>query len=94
MKIPDFQACHFKKIKMSKLKIEEHSLVPKHEKINDKEKKELLEKYQITVKELPKIMKKDPVVKELGAKPGDVIKIIRKSETAGQAIFYRCVVNE
>ena len=80
---------------MTKFKIEEHILVPKHEKIiNEKEKKELLEKYQITVKELPKIMKKDPMVKELGAKPGDVIRIIRKSETAGEAIFYRCVVNE
>ena len=79
---------------MAKFKIEEHSLVPKHEKISDKEKKELLEKYHITVKELPKIMKKDPVVKELGAKPGEIIKITRKSETAGKAIFYRCVVNE
>jgi len=79
---------------MTRFKIEEHSLVPKHEKISDKEKKDLLEKYQITLKELPKIMKKDPVIKEIGAKPGDIIKITRKSETAGESIFYRCVVNE
>lgn len=79
---------------MVKFKIEEHVLVPKHSKLSDKDKKELLEKYQITLKELPKIMKKDPIVKELGVKPGDVVKIIRKSETAGESVFYRCVVNE
>jgi len=79
---------------MAKFKIEEHTLVPEHSKLNDKDKKELLERYQITTKELPRILKKDPVIKELGAKPGDVIKIKRKSETAGESIFYRCVINE
>jgi DNA-directed RNA polymerase subunit H len=79
---------------MVKFKIEEHALVPKHTKLSDKDKKELLEKYQITLKELPKVMKKDPGIKELGVKPGDVVKIVRKSETAGETVFYRCVVNE
>jgi DNA-directed RNA polymerase subunit H len=79
---------------MTKFNVSEHSLVPKHEKLDDKEKKELLEKYQITPKELPKILKKDAAIKELGAKPGDIIQITRKSETAGVSVFYRCVVNE
>lgn len=79
---------------MTKFKIEEHILVPKHSKINEKEKKELLEKYNITPKELPKILKKDPLAKELDAKVGDIIKIVRNSPTAGESVFYRCVVNE
>ncbi|TKJ16951.1 DNA-directed RNA polymerase subunit H [Candidatus Woesearchaeota archaeon B3_Woes] len=78
---------------MTKFKIEEHILVPKHSKLNDKEKKNLLEKYNITLKELPRILKKDPAISPLSPKIGDVIKIIRKSPTAGEAIFYRYVVN-
>jgi DNA-directed RNA polymerase subunit H len=78
---------------MTKFKIDEHIFVPKHSKLSEKDKKELLEKYSITIKELPKIMKKDPAIKELDAKAGDVIKISRKSQTAGETVFYRCVVN-
>ena len=44
------------------------------------------------LKELPKISKKDPAIKELNVKVRDVIKIIRKSPTAGEAVFYRGVV--
>jgi DNA-directed RNA polymerase subunit H len=78
---------------MAKLNVSEHTLVPKHSKLNDKEKKELLEKYGITIKELPKIIKKDPAIKELDARVGDIIEIKRKSPTAGESVFYRCVVN-
>jgi len=67
-------------------------LIPKHTKLNDKEKKELLERYGISLKNLPKIKKNDPAILSLDAKPGDVIKIERKSLTAGKAIYYRSVV--
>ncbi|MBI4150245.1 DNA-directed RNA polymerase subunit H [Candidatus Woesearchaeota archaeon] len=70
-----------------------HVLIPKHAKLGEKEKKDLLEKYNISVKELPKIMKDDPAIAHLDAKPGDVIKIIRDSPTAGKSIFYRGVTN-
>ena len=76
-----------------KLIVSKHVLVPKHIKLTEKEKKELLEKYNITLRELPKILKKDPAIRHLNLKQGDIIKIIRKSQTAGEAIFYRGVVS-
>jgi len=78
---------------MTKLDISKHMLVPKHVKLSEKDKKELLEKYDITLRELPKILKKDPAIKDLNLKNGDVVKIIRKSQTAGEFVFYRGVIN-
>jgi DNA-directed RNA polymerase subunit H len=76
-----------------KFKLDKHSLIPKHSKLSDNQKEKLLENYNISVKELPKIAKTDPAIISLNAKPGDVIKITRKSETASEAIFYRVVID-
>ncbi len=70
-----------------------HLLIPKHIKLSDKEKEDLLEQYKITTSNLPRIYKSDPAVEDLGVKPGDVVKIVRKSPTAGEAVFYRVVMN-
>jgi len=80
---------------MSKRKqiVEKHVLVPKHIKISEKEKEEVLKEYNITLKELPKILKDDPAIEKLNVKAGDVIKVIRKSPTAGESVFYRGVTN-
>ena len=75
-----------------KIDVTKHVLVPKHTKLSDKDKKALLGKYRITSKELPKIRKTDPAILGLQAKEGDVIKILRSSATAGEAVFYRGVV--
>ena len=82
-----------KRRKSRKQIVAKHVLIPEHLKLSEKEKKELLEKYNITLQELPKILKDDPAIASLNAKPGDVIKITRKSVTAGEAIFYRGVIN-
>jgi DNA-directed RNA polymerase subunit H (RpoH/RPB5) len=71
-----------------------HELVPEHVILEEKEKKELLEKLKITIINLPKILTNDPVVKTIGAKEGDVLKIIRPSATAGTSIYYRVVVKK
>jgi len=76
-----------------KYNINDHILVPEHTKLNEKEVKDLLEKYHISLKELPKMSKKDPAISHLNVKEGDVVKILRKSETASEAIFYRGVIN-
>ena len=41
---------------------------------------------------MPKILLNDPVAKFLGLKRGDVVKITRKSETAGTYTTYRIAV--
>jgi len=71
-----------------------NELVPKHEILSEEEKQKLLEKFNISLKQLPKILVTDPCAKALGAKPGDVIKITRKSPTAGEYYYYRVVVEK
>jgi len=71
-----------------------HVLVPEHTKLSDKEKQTLFETYNITIKELPKILITDPAIRHLEPKENDVIKISRKSPTAGNSVFYRGVINE
>lgn len=78
-------------MKKPKFKVDKHTLTPKHLKLGEREKAQLLEKYRVTSKELPKILKTDAALRELDAKPGDIIKIIRNSPTAGDAFFYRVV---
>jgi len=71
-----------------------HELVPEHTILNKEEEKEVLEKFKIRPENLPKILVSDPVVKAIGAKEGDVLKIIRKSKTAGTSLYYRIVVKK
>lgn len=77
---------------MKEVDITKHELVPKHTLLNDKEKDELLKKYGIVLRQLPRMLASDPLVKLLNCKVGDVIKIMRKSETAGDTEYYRVVV--
>jgi DNA-directed RNA polymerase subunit H len=76
-----------------KFKADKHILIPKHIKLSEAQKDKLLEKYNISVKELPRILKTDSAIISLNTKPGDVIKITRKSLTASEAVFYRVVVD-
>ncbi|MCP8322658.1 MAG: DNA-directed RNA polymerase subunit H [Candidatus Methylarchaceae archaeon HK02M2] len=72
--------------------VAEHILVSKHEILTPKEIKKVLKRYNTKLDQFPYILGTDPVVKEIGAKLGDLIKITRKSETAGKNIYYRYVV--
>ncbi|MCE4601427.1 MAG: DNA-directed RNA polymerase subunit H [Desulfurococcales archaeon] len=77
--------------KVSK-KILEHELVPKHEVLSFEEATEVLRRLGIAPNRLPSISVNDPIVQLLGAKPGDIIRITRRSPTAGEAVYYRIVV--
>tara|TARA_Y100000310_G_scaffold336368_1_gene420682 strand:- start:1231 stop:1476 length:246 start_codon:yes stop_codon:yes gene_type:complete len=76
-----------------KIKIDKHILIPKHVKVSDKEKSQILKKYNSDLKDFPRVVKTDAAVEKLGVKAGDIIKITRSSPTAGEAIFYRVVSN-
>jgi DNA-directed RNA polymerase subunit H len=67
-------------------------LVPKHTLLSPEEVEKVLNKYRIKRYQLPKIKASDPAALTIQAQPGDVIKILRKSPTAGEAIAYRYVV--
>lgn len=78
---------------MRKTDVLSHKLVPKHEILTDEEANEVLKSFNIDANSLPKILSKDPAVKQLGAKVGNIIRIERVSETAGVSIAYRKVVD-
>ena len=71
-----------------------HALVPKHEIMQIKEAEQVLEKYHCKSIELPLIFVNDPAIVGLGVKPGDMIKITRKSATAGESFYYRYVIEK
>lgn len=72
-----------------------HKFVPKHVLMTQQESKNLLEKYKITENDLPQIFEKDPVAISIGAKEGDIIKIIRDSNTSVKMVeYYRYVKKE
>ncbi len=67
-----------------------HSLQPKHIKLKQEEVKKLIEKYNISKAQLPKIKIEDPALPE-GCAPGDVIKIDRVEEEKVTS-YFRIVV--
>ena len=77
---------------MKKIDPTQHELVPTHTIMEDEEIEHILKGYNITKDKLPLIKVTDPVVKTIGAKPGQVIKITRKESPAGEAVTYRLVI--
>lgn len=59
--------------------VSKHILVPKHVLLTKEEKKDVLERYNVTEGQLPKIKLDDPMAKYLGLKLGDVCKIERST---------------
>jgi DNA-directed RNA polymerase subunit H len=75
-----------------KIDILKHVLVPKHQVLSEKEKLQVLEEYNISPIQLPVIKSKDPIVKAINAKIGDIIMIIRKGPS-GEYKYYRRVAD-
>lgn len=75
-----------------KFSILDHVLVPKHERIPISEVPKVLKQLNVSINQLPLIRTSDPVARELGAQPGELIKIERENELTGKTIVYRLVV--
>ena len=73
-------------------KIFDHDFVSKHELLTPEEKEKILEKYKMLPYQLPRINAYDPAIIAVGGKPGDIVRVIRKSQTAGKYVAYRYVV--
>jgi DNA-directed RNA polymerase subunit H len=70
-----------------------HILVPKHEIVPKDQEKELMEKFNMIAKSKFPLIKfhVDPIIRLLGAVPGDIVKITRPSASAGVYEMYRLV---
>jgi DNA-directed RNA polymerase I, II, and III subunit RPABC1 len=71
-----------------------HRKVPPHRILTNEEKTAFLEKIRANPSHLPAIDSQDPMAKWIGARPGDIVEILRMSETAGSTPYWRvCVAN-
>jgi DNA-directed RNA polymerase subunit H len=71
--------------------VSSHELVPDHSVLDEGELEGVLEEYNISKTDLPKIRRKDPALPS-EAEVGDVVQITRDSRTTDRAIVYRLVV--
>ncbi|MDN5844862.1 MAG: DNA-directed RNA polymerase subunit H [Candidatus Nitrosocosmicus sp.] len=74
------------------IKIVDHIYQPKHEILTKEEAELVFKKFNSKPGQFPYMMSSDKGIQGLEAQPGDVIKITRKSSTAGESVYYRYVV--
>lgn len=72
--------------------VHQHKIVPPYRKLNVSEKAKLMEKYKLRDHMLPLLQKNDPMARFLGLRRGNVVEIVRPSETAGEYTSYRVCV--
>ena len=72
--------------------ITHHVLVPPHTVLSDADKGALLARYRVRDAQLPRIQFHDPVARYHGLARGQVVRIVRPSETAGRYVTYRFCV--
>jgi DNA-directed RNA polymerase I, II, and III subunit RPABC1 len=71
----------------------DHILVPKHELLSEKDKRIIMDKYNIIANSKFPLIRFhiDPIIRILGGVPGDLVKITRPSASAGVYETYRLV---
>ncbi|MCW4014751.1 MAG: DNA-directed RNA polymerase subunit H [Candidatus Bathyarchaeota archaeon] len=70
----------------------DHEFVSKHELLTPEEKEEVLESFKSQPYQLPRINASDPAIIAVGGSPGDIVRVIRNSKTAGKYVAYRYIV--
>lgn len=71
------------------INITKHVLMPKHQVLTSAEKKLFLTNSRLTESQLPKILVTDPISKYYGMRRGDVVRIIRNSDTSAKSVTFR-----
>ncbi|XP_028766764.1 DNA-directed RNA polymerase V subunit 5A [Neltuma alba] len=71
--------------------ITKHVLKPKHEVLTNQQKQELLKKYNIEEKQLPRMLQKDAIARYYGLERGQVVKVTYSGDISQMHVTYRCV---
>ncbi|KAL5059228.1 hypothetical protein RYX36_030832 [Vicia faba] len=71
--------------------ITKHVLKPKHQILTDKQKRNLLKKYDIQEKQLPRMLQTDAIARYYGLQRGQVVKVTYTGEITQMHVTYRCV---
>ena len=75
---------------MPDTKAPEHELVPVHKILGKEEGEKILAEYKVTKQLIPKIRTKDPALIGMGAKLGQIVKVIRLDGSE----YYRLVSDQ
>lgn len=72
--------------------VSHHELVPRHDPIRDEsEIEDILKLYSLKTRtQLPLIYSTDPMARYLALRPGQLVRITRRSPSAGVHVLYRC----
>lgn len=73
------------------INITKHVLKPKHQVLTDRQKKNLLKKYNLEEKQLPRMLQTDAIARYYGLERGQVVKISYSGEITQMHVTYRCV---
>ncbi|XP_061367584.1 DNA-directed RNA polymerase V subunit 5A [Gastrolobium bilobum] len=71
--------------------ITKHVLKPKHQVLTDRQKQNLLKKYNIEEKQLPRMLHTDAIARYYGFERGQVVKVTYSGEITEMHVTYRCV---
>ncbi|TKY62687.1 DNA-directed RNA polymerase V subunit 5A [Spatholobus suberectus] len=71
--------------------ITKHVLKPKHQVLTDRQKQNLLKKYNIEEKQLPRMLQTDAIARYYGLERGQVVKVTYSGEITQMHVTYRCV---
>ncbi|KAM6571637.1 hypothetical protein CsatA_015717 [Cannabis sativa] len=71
--------------------VTKHVLKPRYQFLSNKEKQNLLKKYSIEEKQLPRMLKEDAIAEYYGLQKGQVVKISYTGGISDSYVTYRCV---
>ena len=75
------------------INISKHQFVPKHRVLSKQETEDLLDKYKISVDNIPTIKRDDAQAKYIGLRQHQICEIIVDNATSGRTVKYRlCVI--